>query len=53
MIMTMMNGMMRMITRRLRVMIIVTIMMMMKMKTMRMINNIMMRMSRVRIIETR
>ena len=53
MIMTMMNGMMRMITRRLRVMIIVTIMMMMKMKTLRMINNIMMRMSRVRIIETR
>ena len=52
MIMTMMNGMMRMITRRLRVMIIVTIMMMMKMKTLRMINN-MMRMSRVRIIETR
>ena len=51
MIMTMMNGKMRMITRRLRVMIIVTIMMMMK--TMRMINNIMMRMSRVRIIETR
>ena len=51
MIMTMMNGMMRMITRRLRVMIIV--MMMMKMKTLRMINNIMMRMSRVRIIETR
>ena len=34
MIMTMMNGKMRMITRRLRVMIIVTIMMMM-MKTMR------------------
>ena len=30
MIMTMMNGKMRMITRRLRVMIIVTIMMMMK-----------------------
>ena len=50
MIMTIMNGKM-MITRRLRVMIIVTIMMMMK--TMRMINNIMMRMSRVRIIETR
>ena len=41
MIMTMMNGMIRMI--------IVTMMM----KTMRMINNIMMRMSRVRIIETR
>ena len=51
MIMTMMNGKMRMITRRLRVMIIVTIMMMIK--TMRMINNIMMRMSRERIIETR
>ena len=51
MIMTLMNGMMRMITRRLRVMIIVTIMMMMK--TMWMINNIMMRMSRLRIIETR
>ena len=41
MIMTMINGMIRMI--------IVTMMM----KTMRMINNIMMRMSRVRIIETR
>ena len=49
MIMTVMNGMMRMITRRLTVMINVMIMM----KMMRMINNIMMRMSRVRIIETR
>ena len=50
MIIAMMNEMMRMITRSLWVMIIVTVMMMMKMKKMRMINNIM---SRVRIIETR